>query len=387
MSEYQYYEFQAIDRPLSAREMSRLRAYSTRATITPTRFVNHYEWGSFKGDGADWMEKYFDAFVYVANWGTRELALRFPRSALDLKTARRYVGRAAKVARVKDAFVILTLFSEGETGDEWDDDGTGWLSSIIPIRSDIAGGDLRALYLIWLLRAQERELGDDEPEPPIPPGLRTLNAPLEALVDFLRVDRDLIAVAATRSAQPESEGNRRRDLRRWITALPETEKTALLVQVGLGEYATVGAALARRHRATRHPGSPPAAPRTVGDLLAAASDLSNERRRKASAHAALQQKIRDQHAAAAREKYLKKLAAREAATWDHIETLIATKQPAKYDEAVKLLCDLRDVAKRSNRGRNLSARIKRLQARHLKKPSFLHRLARAGFLGENTLQA
>ena len=32
MSEYQYYEFQAIDRPLTAREMSELRAVSSRVT-------------------------------------------------------------------------------------------------------------------------------------------------------------------------------------------------------------------------------------------------------------------------------------------------------------------------------------------------------------------
>ncbi len=50
MSEYQYYEFQAIDRPLTAKEMSELRSYSTRARITPTSFVNDYSWGSFKGD-------------------------------------------------------------------------------------------------------------------------------------------------------------------------------------------------------------------------------------------------------------------------------------------------------------------------------------------------
>jgi hypothetical protein len=41
MSEYQYYEFQALDRPLTQREMRELRKYSTRATITDTRFVNH----------------------------------------------------------------------------------------------------------------------------------------------------------------------------------------------------------------------------------------------------------------------------------------------------------------------------------------------------------
>lgn len=32
MSEYQYYELQALDRPLTQREMRELRKYSTRAT-------------------------------------------------------------------------------------------------------------------------------------------------------------------------------------------------------------------------------------------------------------------------------------------------------------------------------------------------------------------
>ena len=63
MSEYQYYEFQAIDRPLTAREMGELRACSTRANITSTSFTNDYAWGSFKGNADVWMEKYFDAFL------------------------------------------------------------------------------------------------------------------------------------------------------------------------------------------------------------------------------------------------------------------------------------------------------------------------------------
>ncbi len=40
MSEYQYYKFQAIDRPLTEKQMEELRSYSTRATITRTSFVN-----------------------------------------------------------------------------------------------------------------------------------------------------------------------------------------------------------------------------------------------------------------------------------------------------------------------------------------------------------
>jgi hypothetical protein len=40
VSEYQYYEFQAIDRPLTAEEMRTLRGFSTRATITRARHLD-----------------------------------------------------------------------------------------------------------------------------------------------------------------------------------------------------------------------------------------------------------------------------------------------------------------------------------------------------------
>ncbi len=55
MSEYQYYEFQAIDRPLSEADRQALRDLSTRARITATSFTNSYEWGDFKGDPAQLM--------------------------------------------------------------------------------------------------------------------------------------------------------------------------------------------------------------------------------------------------------------------------------------------------------------------------------------------
>jgi hypothetical protein len=46
MSEYQYYEFQAIDKPLTAKQMAELRSYSTRAQITPASFINEYNWAT-----------------------------------------------------------------------------------------------------------------------------------------------------------------------------------------------------------------------------------------------------------------------------------------------------------------------------------------------------
>ena len=85
MSEYRYYDFRALDRPLTKNEMTTLRSISTRAAITATSFTNHYEWGDLKANPSKLLEKYFDAFVYVANWGMRDFHIRFPHGSIDYK--------------------------------------------------------------------------------------------------------------------------------------------------------------------------------------------------------------------------------------------------------------------------------------------------------------
>jgi hypothetical protein len=267
MSEYQYYEFQAIDRPLTERQMAALRGYSTRATITPTRFTNHYEWGSFKGNPSRWMERYFDAFLYLANWGTHQLMFRIPRRLLDLKLARRYCPGGPATVRSKGPHVILELVSDDEDSD-WDDDGTGWLSSLVPLRADLAAGDHRMLYLAWLLSVQVGELDDDALEPACPPGLRKLTGPLRAFAEFLRIDPALIAAAASRS--PDLEVPSRSSLPGRIARLRAAEKDAFLIKLAADGDAHLRADLLRRLRTEGKSArrTPDAAPRTVGQLLA-----------------------------------------------------------------------------------------------------------------------
>lgn len=268
MSEYQYYEFQAIDRPLDERARRELRACSTRATITSTRFVNHYQWGDLKGDPRVWMERYFDTFLHVANWGTHWLMLRFPRHVLDLPTARRYCRSESARVTAKAEVLILSFHSEDESGDGWDDDGSGWLASLVALRGDIAGGDHRALYLAWLLSVPHGELASHAIDPPVPPGLGRLNAPLTAFADFLRIDRDLVAAAA-QSSPPL--GRPRKSLERLAATLSEAEKTAWLARLAAGDGPDVrGEVLRRLETAKRRAEVCGGKSRTVADLLAAA---------------------------------------------------------------------------------------------------------------------
>lgn len=90
MSEYQYYEFRAVDRPLTNEQILELRRYSSRAEITATTFSVEYNWGDFKGDPRRWMDQYFDAFVHLANWGRRWFMLRIPSHVLNAEIVSEY---------------------------------------------------------------------------------------------------------------------------------------------------------------------------------------------------------------------------------------------------------------------------------------------------------
>jgi hypothetical protein len=331
MSEYQYYEFLALDRPLTEKQRAELRSISTRAEITATRFVNEYQWGDLKGDPRKMVERYFDAFLYLANWGTRRLMFRLPRGVLDSETAGQYCDTDTASLIETGSHVILSLYVDREPDDYWEEPG-GQLAAMVQARSELAAGDLRLLYLAWLLALQSDEVDEEDTEPPVPAGLGNLSASLQAVVDFFEIDEDLIAVAAASSpSTQEPEG-----MAGWIASLPAEEKDALLARVAAGDGVQVQALLLRRFRTASGP--PPAAPaRTAADLWQAAGDrkaarakAAEQRRREAEARRAAAQ-------AAAYAKHLDQLATRTEAAWEKAAELIETKRPRDYDLAVSLL--------------------------------------------------
>jgi hypothetical protein len=207
VSEYQYYEFQAIDRALDAKEQAELGAVSTRAEICSRRFTNEYHWGDFKGDPVEWMKKYFDAHVYLSNFGSRALHLRLPLTLVDLDAIRPYEIEYVLEARPTATHLVLSFLSDDEPGDgydSFDSDPSAVLGRLLPLRGMLASGDLRPLYLVWLLAVQNERIGDDEPEPPVPAGLGQMDGALKDLAEFLWLDPALVEIAAQRSAPLEN---------------------------------------------------------------------------------------------------------------------------------------------------------------------------------------
>jgi hypothetical protein len=75
---------------------------------------------------------------------------------------------------------------------------------------------------------------------------------------------------------------------------------------------------------------------------------------------------------------LLKLAGREEATWRWIESLIGQRQARPYDEATKLLVDLRDLAQYQNRLDQFQERFLVISEKCSKRPSLMERFSRAG---------
>jgi predicted nucleic acid-binding protein len=386
VSGYQYYEFRALDRRLTAEQQQRLRSLSSRADISATRLANEYSFGNFRGDPGRLLEEYFDAYLYAANWGTRELAFRLPRALLDAETARRYCDEEHRAWVTETAEHVIVRFRwDDDEGDDWIE-GDGLLDPLLDARSELAAGDLRLLYLGWLLKIQlggpdeddEEEGLGDEAEPPVPAGLKQLSGSLASVTEFLKIDDDLIAVAAkaSRPLVPVSDDG----IADWVTGLPASEKDKYLTMVADGEGAQVEALLVRRFRQESLPTATAAASavRTARDLLDGA-EARRAARKAAEARAREEARARQAaEQAAARERHLEQLARLKDETWQQVEKLTMFSKPKEYDQATQLLRDLHEIARREDDITAFTTRVRKLRTRYAKRPSLMERFDKAG---------
>ena len=284
MSEYQYYEFLAVDRPLTATEQAEVRQLSTRARITATSFTNEYHWGDFKGSPDQMMQRYYDAHLYLANWGTHRIMLRLLRTLLDPKIAEQYCADGQVSILTSDEYVIIDLTSEDEAA-EWAEDAEDSLSAIVGVRSELAAGDLRPLYLAWLSAygawERDEDAFDDEDEgdvePPVPAGLGSLTAPQRALADFLRLDSGLLEVAAEASPGLPEVKDDARALATHIARLPVNDKDRLLMLVAGDQAARARMELRRGFRGDPDDQRDSRPRRTVAELLDTAAARRRQR--------------------------------------------------------------------------------------------------------------
>ena len=369
MSEYQYYEWQTIDRPLSPSEWEDVTGLSSHMeTVTPTQAIVTYSWGDFKHDPRQVLLKYFDAHLYMANWGTRRLLFRFPKSVIDPHAIRSYCRKDFLTLELKGNYYILEFSLDDEEPDyEWLE-AEGALGKMAPIREQIMQGDYRALYLSWLKAVSigDREEDNTEIEPPVPAGLAKLNSSHQAFTEFFELDPHLVKAAA--KASPPLQPKSNAPLVQAITQLSREECENFLRQV-LNNEPQVRMALQKRleQLAGTEPVSAGKSQHKAGKLFKEAKRLEREALQQQKAEAE-QRRIQE----------LLDLAGREEATWRWIESLIGQKQAGPYDKATKLLVDLRDLAIYQNQKPKFQERFLVIREKYSNRPTLMSRFSHAG---------
>ena len=245
MSEFQLYHFRSIDPPLTEAERKEIGSWSSRTNPTATSATFSYSYGDFPKDAKKVVEKYFDAMLYAANWGTKRLIFRLPKNLVDAEELSAYTFEmeysedSISLQECKSCYLLDINFHNDEGG-TWLDEGDYDLDDFSPLREDILQGDYRALYLIWLQFAQnatayQEEEDEDETvlvPPPAPVNLSKLTATLNAVIDFFEIDQDIVTAAkkASKSIEPPDL-----DYRKLISQLSESEREEWLLRLANGE--------------------------------------------------------------------------------------------------------------------------------------------------------
>lgn len=399
MSEYQYYEFRAVDQPLTRDQMAELRALSSRADITPTRFCNTYNYGDFRGDPHELMETLFDAHVYISNFGVCRFLLRFPREVVPGDTLALYATEEALDWWTTEEGTIVEWQLNDEPTGEWVE-GEGWMDRLLPLRDELVRGDYHSLYIGWLSSLGqgspdededylEDEEGDAEAyfddededlldgmakraerlEPPVPAGLRSLTTAQKALAELLSVSHDLLAAAATDSPEIEAGRASAGKMTEWVAQLPNEEMRAALVRVIRGEGLRVQTELQSRfHRSLREPtdkSQASVAPyrRTAASLVALAEQAGRERQQRETA-----ERERKRHA------HLAALIPRFSSLWATIHALVQEQKASGYEKACTLLVDLRDAYTQAGRQSEFDAEFGRFVAQNARRTALMRRL-------------
>lgn len=364
MSEYQYYEFQTIDRPLNKDERETISQLSSRVEPTSTKAVFTYSYGDFPAAPQDVVAEYFDAMYYVANWGTQQLMFRFPESLIDLQQIQPYCIEDCISILNKGNYAILDICFNIEEGFGWIE-GDGDLTEVINLRNDILQQDYRMLYLAWLKAITLQDIDEQTYEPPVSPGLNKLSSSLNAFIELFGVNEYLVKTAAKTSSKAKSIS----DETWWqaITQIPKEECDRILFQLVKEEP---NLAIKFKQKISKQITSSQlenTSSRTILQLFKTAQQEEKETKQ-----------IQPQEAEAQKIEELKRFASQEAQAWLEIERLLVVAQAKPYEEAVKLLIKLRDLSLYQNKQAEFQRRLNHIYEKYSRRVGLIRRLKNAG---------
>lgn len=379
MSEYQYIEFQAVDRPLTDHELAYARKQSTRAEISRWSFQNEYHFGDFRGDVNGMLQRGYDVHLHYANFGIRTVAIRLP-AGLPLRKDvwSHYIVEGLSWApdrRGSGGILTLNPYHEaGELDELWE--FRPCVQAMVDLRARLMAGDLRVLYLFWLAAAID---GQNDPadakEPPTPGGLAEIAGDAQPFLDFFGLEPHLLDAAAEGSTGAPPVHSPEQWIGRWVESQSEEDAKSLLRDLLSGDSATVkSTTIARILAETASPVWPTVTTdRTCRELLERAAQLRQAEYERTQKRLVAAEKRKAAKQAQERNERMKQMVDEPRKWLRKADKLVAARGTDNYEAAAKLLDELREALADDD-----GASITRKHAAHLaKKHPTLNRMKSA----------
>jgi hypothetical protein len=283
-----------------------------------------------------------------------------------------------EIKATKTHWIITWSLDESENYDRFGmEDGRGWMARLAPVRDELLRGDLRSLYIGWLAAVAGEMMDDDETEPLCASGLGDLTAAQQALAEFLEVDPDLLAGAGMGSPAAQETEVSRREMEKWIDALPRDEVNSILKQLLEGKGQQAERSVRNRFASWRRglpTGDTDAPRRTVGELRQNAEKARLIRMEK-------QKQDRKQREIKRREKrkaYLKNLSSDFPKAWASVKEPVERGSGRGYDEACRMLVDIAEAYALYATNKQFQKELEQFMAGHLRRKALIQRLVKAG---------
>lgn len=374
MSEYQYVHFIACDKPLDEKQIAFMRKQSSRAEITRWDFTNEYQYGDFRGNAAEMLRHGYDVHLHYASFGIRKLMFRLHALPWDKKTLASYMPESGLTFRRDKAGpgVILEIDPESDAETFYEDmiDLDPLLEAIPQIRELLIAGDLRFLYVVWLVM-NHLQGNEEAMEPPLPAGMNDLPECLVELADFYDLDRDLLEAAAEGSPPIATSADPNAGINAWLARQSKDDLNDLVRRFLTGEPISIRTEILARIRndigAVAWPAEEPS--RTLQQLRELSVEIEIRRKRK-EADAKEKTKL----------ARLKKMAADPQKVIDEVETLISHRTGTSYTKAAKALVELSKALGPIDGPQKVQAVTERLRQKYPTRRTLLNTLKKFGLI-------
>lgn len=351
MSQYQYIAFQAIDRPLSNKQLKFISDQSSRADYDEWSYEVEYNYGEFRGDVDGMLRHGYDIFMNYMSYGEREIKISFPDGLPFgkevLNTFVDYEGLNWTFDET-DQSGILTVSPYYSYNPSYVDNFESALDAIAKLRASLLDGDLRVLYLLWLCSSPHTyEFEYDEIiEPPVPHGLGEIAQEYQILFHFFDSPPSLLQAAAEGIPGANVCSLDKDDaIQKWLQTIEPSRQLEILRRL-LNEdsYQLKQELLAEvQSEQPRNiwPCLPPS--RTFQELVDRSDEIDEavkaERIRIAEAEAELEL----QQAEKERQQYLAEIRSNPSLIFEQASQLIKLRTATHYQSATKLLLDIREA--------------------------------------------